>query len=549
MMTLPKRRRSRAALLAALSTLFTLNAAQADPYNNTGILDSATETVFVEPAVRVVSDTVDTAAEAIAPDEAAPLSDTAVYPEALPAPADDTSAPCGCCNSTCCKKQQRDAATEKMKKAYGGVFYANDFSYLNDPCYNGPSFFGDSLKGLADGKLDLGGEVRVRYHDEDGMRGLGLTGRDDEFWLTRLRLFSDYRMNDYIRLYGEYLYADSGGEFFDNRPIEENRGEIQNLFADVNLFSDGSSKLTARVGRQELLYGNQRLISPLDWANTRRTFEGGRLLYSNEDWNVDGFFVHPVNRNAATESKIDDANESVDFFGTYLTRKGLDIGTLDMYYLGLDDSTNNFDYHTLGSRVAGSNGDLLYEFEGGVQFGSNSNGSSHDAGFFTGGLGRKLKVADWKPTVWFWYDYASGGDADFVARGDDAFDHQFPLAHKYNGFMDLYGRRNLHDINMQFITPVLGPNVNLLVWYHYFLLDTSTTPYGVTMQPYNTTALAEDKELGHEIDVAINVNLNPRSSMLIGYSRFFAGDYYDETPGVLSNEDAQFVYTQFQTRF
>ncbi|TWU23879.1 hypothetical protein Pla52o_18020 [Novipirellula galeiformis] len=548
-MALSKRRRSRAALLVALSTLFSHSAAQADEYHNLRPSESATETVYVESAVRMASEAVYEGGDEVALDAVAPLSETAVYPEAMPVSASDASATCGCCTGTCCTKKQSDAATEKMKNAYGGVFDANDFSYLNDPCYTGPSFLGDSLKGLADGKLDLGGEVRVRYHDEKGMRGLGLTGQDDDFWLTRLRLFSDYRMNDYIRLYGEYLYADSGGEFFNNRPIEENRGEIQNLFADVNLYSDGSNKLTARVGRQELLLGAQRLISPLDWANTRRTFEGGRLLYSNEDWNVDGFFVHPVNRNAANESKIDDANESVDFFGTYLTRKGLDIGTLDMYYLGLDDSVNDFDYHTLGSRVAGSNGDLLYEVEGGVQFGSNSNGSSHDAGFFTGGLGRKLKVADWKPTVWFWYDYASGGDGDFVARGDDAFDHQFPLAHKYNGFMDLFGRRNLHDINMQFITPVLGPNVNLLVWYHYFLLDTATTPYGVTMQPYNTTALAEDKELGHEIDVALNVNLNPRSSLLFGYSHFFAGDYYDETPGVMSNDDAQFVYTQFQTRF
>jgi hypothetical protein len=33
-----------------------------------------------------------------------------------------------------------------------------------------------------------------------------------------------------------------------------------------------------RVGRQELLYGSQRLISTLDWANTRRTFQGENLL-------------------------------------------------------------------------------------------------------------------------------------------------------------------------------------------------------------------------------------------------------------------------------
>ena len=226
-------------------------------------------------------------------------------------PAPMSAATCSCCNSTCCTKKKKEAATAKMKGAYKGLFYANDFSYLNDPCYDGPSFLGDSLKGLAGGKLDIGGEARVRFHSENNHRGLGLTGNDDEFFLTRLRLFSNYRINEYFRLYGEYLYADSGGEFFNNRPIEENRGEIQNLFLDANL----TENLSVRVGRQELLFGNQRLISPLDWANTRRTFQGVRGTYKGEDWSVDGFWTNPVNRNFANESKIDDANEDVDFFG------------------------------------------------------------------------------------------------------------------------------------------------------------------------------------------------------------------------------------------
>ncbi|TWU57457.1 alginate export family protein [Rubripirellula reticaptiva] len=457
------------------------------------------------------------------------------------------AAPCNCCNTPCCTKEKKEAAAAKMKGAYKGVFYANDFSYLNDPCYDGKPMLGDSLKGMYDGKLDIGGEARVRYHDENNMRGLGLTGRDDDFWLTRLRFFANYRVNEYFRLYGEYLYADSGGEIFNNRPIEENRGEIQNLFLDTKLTED----LTLRVGRQELLLGAQRLVSPLDWANTRRTFQGVRGTYIGDNWDVDGFWTNPVNRNASTEDKIDDANENQQFYGVYATRKGLDIGTVDAYYLGYNNDDADFDYHTIGTRVAGdTDGGLLYEFEGGVQFGSNSPGfGDHSAEFITGGLGRKLDFGDWKPTVWFWYDYASGGDDVPAARGDDSFDHLFPLAHKYNGFMDLFGRRNLHDINAQFITPLFSKKVSLLLWYHHFFLDQSTTPYGVTMAPYNAANAAGDKELGQEIDVLFNVNLNARNNVLVGYSHFNAGDYYKTTPGVASSNDADFFYFQYQTQF
>lgn len=471
--------------------------------------------------------------------------------------ANDSPAPCSCCNSNCCTKKKKEAATAAMKGAYKGLFYDNNFRYLSDPCYDGPAFLGDNLKGLCDGKLDIGGEARVRYHSEDNMRGLGVTGRDDNFWLTRYRMFADYRMNDIFRLYGEYLYADSGGEFFNNRPIEENRGEIQNLFFDTKL----TERLTMRLGRQELLYGAQRLATPLDWANTRLTFEGAKFIYNSDDWNVQGFFTHPVNRIAANESKIDDANENVDFYGVYATRSDLSIGTLDAYYLGHNNSVEDFDYHTIGSRVFGSTDDgLLYEFEGGVQFGENSPGyGDHNAGFFTGGLGRQLSVCtnsgEWKPTVWFWYDWASGGDDVPAARGDNSFDQLFPLAHKYLGFIDLFGRRNINDVNAQFITPVLGSKVKLLVWYHYLFLDQKTTPYNVNGVPYNPANAAGDRELGHEIDVLFNITLNPRNSALVGYSYFNAGDYYNTTAGIpnaappRADADAQFFYFQYQTRF
>ncbi|WP_231690981.1 alginate export family protein [Aureliella helgolandensis] len=434
--------------------------------------------------------------------------------------------------------------------AYPGVFYANDYSYLRNPAYSGPYFPGDALKGLDNGKLDLGGEYRTRFHHENNHRGFGLTGVDDEFWLSRLRLFANYRVNDTVRFYGEFLYADSSGESSPARAIEENRGDAQNLFFDVKLLDTGAEKISARLGRQELLLGAQRLVSPLDWANTRRTFDGYRLTYSSDDWEIDGFYTNPVSRVPATAGSFDwdSADTDQHFFGTYLSRKGLDIGTLDVYYLGYDNENANFAYHTLGSRLAGKNDLFLYDFEGGTQFGENSNGSGHGAGFVTGGLGKQLTVCSWKPTLWAYYDWASGGGADAIGVGDNGFHHNFPLAHKYNGFMDLFGRRNLNDVNVQLTTPV-GKRVNMMLWYHYFFLDQATTPYSVAMQPYNTTDLAASKDLGHEIDYVCSINLNERNSVLLGYSFFNAGEYYQSTPNVQSQADADFFYFQYQTQF
>ncbi len=468
---------------------------------------------------------------------------------------------CQSCDTTRCTKEDQEAAVKAMKSAYAGVFYANDFDYLDDRCFDGPNFWGDALKNMKTrfGTISVGGETRWRYHDERNFRGPnGLTGDDDDFLLSRQRLFADWRMTDDIRVYGELLDANSSGEVFQPLIIEENDLDIQNLFVDLRLFDDGKRSLITRIGRQELIYGAERTVSPLDWANTRRTFEGVRALYRQGDYSLDAFWTRPVNVIPKAEDRGD---EKEDFFGAYATMNGTSAGTIEAYYLGYNsdntsgnpDLNRSFIYHTLGSRTSGeTDGGMLYDFEGAYQFGDNNTEESHSAGFVTLGLGRKLDVAMFQPTVWGWYDYASGEeDFDEVSVGDGGYHHLFPLAHKYNGFMDLFGRRNLHDINAQVITP-LHDKVTMLVWYHYFLLAEDTAPYNLAMIPYNrATGPAEDRELGHEIDILLNINLDPRHQILLGYSHFSGGAYFDSaTIGPTDGDnDADFFYAQFQTRY
>ena len=471
-------------------------------------------------------------------------------------PVSETSLPsafCHCGKTSCCSEEDKQAATDKMKSAYAGVFYENDFSYLNDPCYDGPSFYADRFKNIKTrwGTFSFGGETRYRYHDERNHRGLGITGKDDTFWLTRQRLYADWKVNDTLRLYGEVLDANSSGEEFAPRPIEENDLDFLNLFVDVLLLDNGSSKLTARIGRQELLYGAQRTVSPLDWANTRRTFEGVKVLYQSGDTSIDAFWTQYV---PVAPNELDDADSNQQFYGFYASQKGTPIGVFDAYYLGYDNHDVGFSYHTLGSRVAGKTvGGMLYDMEGAFQFGEDDTPSAHNAGFFTAGVGRQYESRLLSPTIWAYYDYASGeDDFDQVGLGDGGYDHLFPLAHKYNGLMDLFGRRNLHDFNVLTTAP-LTKNISLLLWYHYFRLVEETTPYSVVMTPYNKDVQAESKDLGHEIDLLFNINLDPRNNVLLGYSHFFGGDYYDTDgikPAIAGDDaDADFFYAQFQSRY
>jgi hypothetical protein len=442
------------------------------------------------------------------------------------------------------QNKKREALAKKVAGAYKPLFFDNDFSYVNDPLYD-DCRLGDAFKQLSLGDcmmLDIGGQYRARYHGERNFRGLGLTGRDDDFLLHRTRLFANAKIGETVRLYGEFIDAESNYESFAPRGIEVNRADILNLFGDLQLHDFETGSLTARVGRQELLYGNQRLISPLDWANTRRTFEGAKLMWAGEDWNADFFYTRPV---LVQPTRFDSPDYNQEFMGAYATRKSDPNSTIDLYALQYNNSASGqaFRYTTLGSRWLRKEGDWTFEAEGAYQFGTTTQQSDHAAGFAMAGLGYTWSEMAWKPTLTASYDWASGGN---LLGGRRGFDHLFPLGHKYLGFMDLYGRSNINTPNVQ-LSMRPTQKCQILLWYYYFFLDRlDDTPYNVNMTPFQAGFAPTSRDLGHEIDLICTYQLSDRQEILLGYSHFVSGAYYDPLP---EHGSANFFYTQYQINF
>lgn len=439
------------------------------------------------------------------------------------------------------------AAPAKAKKnpavgAHNNLFYKNNFSYLTDG-YDGPTYFGDGLKNmrLGNGKLDIGGQIRTRYHAEQGMgQTAGFTrfqDTDNHFGLFRARLYADWKATDRLRFFAEGIYADTinADDQYVPRGIDRNYGDFLNLFADVKLFDN----TTVRIGRQELQYGAQRYVSPLDWANTRRTFSGVRTMSKFGDWNFDAWYTQfvPVSRN-----EFDSPNEDLDFYGAYATYNGFENSTLDFYYLGLNNDTGpggTFSLDTFGARAFGSRGDWLYEVEGSAQSGiQNALGQDHQAWAGTFGLGRKLSNTGWKPTLWFYYDVASGNEA-----GTGEFERHnqlFPLAHKYLGFVDAVARSNISSPNVR-LTMNPTKKLSLLLWYYNFQAVEANDPIGsIGGTPAQDPA---SKDFGNELDFVAKYQMNPRQNVLFGYSHFWAGDR------IINGNDADFFYVQFTRNF
>jgi hypothetical protein len=395
-----------------------------------------------------------------------------------------------------------------------------------------------------------GGEFRTRYENEYNSR---LTQRNNSYDVTRTRVYTDLWYRDDFRVFVEYIGAWSSHQDLARLPIDENKSDLLNAFVDVKLANLGGDPAYLRVGRQELLFGSQRLISPLDWANTRRTFQGVRGFRQTEKWDFDVFWVQPVIANADRFDSVDNNQNFAGAWATYRPKKGQ---AIDAYYLMLDNTNTltqlgiprgNFTRHTIGGRYSGpveSNPNILFDSETAFQFGS-QNGRDVFAAMTAQGLGYNFKDTTWNPTVWAYYDYASGG-----RNGAGTFNQLFPFGHYYMGWLDQVGRQNIHDLNFHLY---LYPTKWITTWlqfHSFWLADSKDALYNAAGNAIRRDATGRaGSHVGEEVDLVLNFHLSKHADVLTGYSHLWGGDFLKNTSGPTAAQNAGFYFLQFGYRW
>jgi hypothetical protein len=433
-------------------------------------------------------------------------------------------------------------------------FFDADFRYLDDPTNTETDFF-DPLKRVRLGDnwlFSTGGMTWARYMNESNSR---LTEANNVYLLNRVRAYGDLWYRDAFRLYAEFIGAYSNWQDLPPGITDINRADFQNLFIDLKAGELGGKPVYVRAGRQELLYGSQRLISPPDWANTRRTFQGVKAFRAGETFDLDLFWVQPVIPNPGELDSVDNNQNFVGAWTTYKPKKGQ---AIDAYYLMLDNTNAvtqqgivraPFTRHTVGGRYVGDrDGTLLWDVEGAMQLGTEAR-QNVIAGMATAGLGYHWKDAPLTPTAWAYYDYASGDDAP-NAGTVHTFNHLFPFGHYYLGWLDLVGRQNIHDLNFHLY---LYPTKWTTVWlqYHRFWLAASRDAlYGIAGQAYRRDPTGQaGTDVGHELDVIFNFHLTKHADLLTGYSYLVGGDFLKRTAGPDRAVDAGLYYLQLSYRW
>lgn len=432
-------------------------------------------------------------------------------------------------------------------------FFDADFRYLESVEFDDRTFV-EKLKRIPVTdrlRFSTGGQVWSRLMNEHNSR---LTETDNNYLLNRVRTYGDLMYGDRLRVFAEFIWADSLFEDLAPLPIDVNRGDLLNLFIDVKILDVNDTPVYARVGRQELLLGSQRLVSTLDWANTRRTFEGARLFSRGEKWNTDLFFTNFVPPDA---SEYDQRDEDQKFAGAWVTYRPKKGHFADFYYL-YSANDNNItqqgivrapsEINTLGTRYAGNNDGILFESELAIQFGR-QDGADLLAGAASAGVGRNFKDQAWSPTLWLYYDYASG-DADPTSGDVNTFNQLFPFGHYYLGWADQIGRQNIQDVNAHmFFYP--KPWITVWMQYHHFWLnqgrDALYNAGGVARRRDATGAAGTN--VGDEIDFVFNFHLNKYSDVMVGYSKLFGGGFLDNTSDANNASDSELFHLMYQRKF
>jgi hypothetical protein len=443
-------------------------------------------------------------------------------------------------------------------------FFNVDFRYLDNP-NNQEEFLFDCLKRIHLGNnwlFSTGGEFRERYSSLDNAylfnKTKKLAGADENFSVYRARLYGDLYYRDIFRLYAEFTSADSTPQTIPRLNSDVDKADILNLFIELKTLTLGESALYVRGGRQELLFGSQRLISPSDWSNELRTFQGVRGLYHTDKIEQDIFWVQPVLVNSG---KFDSVDDKQVFTGDYFKYRFTKDISLDLYYLYLENDNRTFagrknvlggyDVNTFGLRFvgeAGAKSQYLWDFEGAIQFGDWSNQKS-EADFYVVGLGYWFKDLPGIPTFWVYYDHASGTqDPNGVEHR--TFNQLFPSGHNYFNSEDLFGRQNLNDFHLELgVFPL--PWLRYTVGYHVLSLDQprdalyNSSGSVVRQDPTGKAG----RDVGDCINASVQFHLDNHQLINIWYAHLFSGTFIQKTaitPAAAKDSDSVWLTYQLK---
>jgi Alginate export len=387
--------------------------------------------------------------------------------------------------------------------------------------------------------LKLSGEFRTRV---EGRTGFGYQpDNNDAYALIRNRLNVEIAPATWLDFFAQG--QDSRAPGLDaGRPLTTFKDAFDLRQAYVRLGqSSGLVRLT--VGRQLLSYGAQRLIGPLDWTNTSRSWDAVKLEIGKPDAKLDLFASSVV---VIDPTRPDHHRDGFNLHGAYGSfQHVLPCATIEPYLLW---KTGHVSIWTAGARVAAMPGTkglhgFDYQVEFARQWGSiGAVAHSALAGYiiagYTAGKGR------WSPHFSVEYSHASG-DPNPGSGTHRTFDHLLGTNHLFYGITDPVGWQNM---DMERVGVDFKPHKRLQwnVDYRELWLASAhdslyTVAGAVAVRPLAGNAA---RHIGGEIDTAFAWNVSSQWKVGAGAGHLSAGSFLKHNSKA-SSQTFPYLFAQY----
>jgi hypothetical protein len=447
-------------------------------------------------------------------------------------------------------------ASESKRPAYTDRRFDEDWSVLRGADLKHPGDIWDRVKFIPLTQdenvwLTLGGQVREReeYYNQFQF-GQSQPAQDDGYLLSRIRLSADLHLGRYVRVFAEAksslmtqrdLTGGNSAAFLDDV-------DLQNGFVDVMIPVGRAATFTLRGGRQELLFGAQRLVGPSDWTNVRRTFQGVSGILRADSWTVTPFWAQLV---VVQPHAFDEASSGNRLYGAYASRAVTGAATTDLYWLGADNNTASFNgtsgrerRQTVGGRFllpsAPARADV--EIEAAGQFGTlGGNDIRASMVSLNGGYTFESRV---RPRLFATMDYASG---DRHPGGDvGTFNQLYPTNHTFLGNTDYVGRQNIVSpsagVSVQPV-PRLTVSLTQFGFWRASIHDALYNSAGAVLRPGTAT---DARYIGTETNLVATYQFDRHLLGYASYNHIFAGEFIRQTG---PDHGSDYVYGALQYTF
>jgi hypothetical protein len=388
--------------------------------------------------------------------------------------------------------------------------------------------------------LRFGGEYRLRVEGFTG--GAFKPNNEDGYLLSRLRLNMTIQAQSWLKF---------AFQAQDAHVLWKNQNPAAPPFQDALDLRQGYVELgdiekrTAgfRAGRQELAFGDERLIGNANWLNTARSFDGVRGTFRRNGYRVDAFASRVVK---LQDREFDWSTPGNNFYGIYGgIEKLVPNATIEPYFLwrrgsGLKTETGVaggiMNFGTVGFRWVGKfppNWD--YSVEVAKQNGSLGTDSiSAWAGHWV--VGRTFVKTRLHPRFSAEYNYASG-DHNSTDGKRGTFDQLYATAHDKYGLADQVGWKNIRSARAGVDFKPMKKLAILGRYDAWWLADSHDALYSaagsvIARVPAGTAG----RFVGWELDSVVAYTLSPQFQFVGGFGHIFPGTFLNHaTPGTSYN--------------